>query len=147
MRRGLIGQNVRRDVAPQQFGKHIGNIAHQPYGQRPVVCPGIERPFEGHVEIVGHPVAVSGASPAFDSGTIHVNAQKRGFVKRRRQRLRPAHAAEPTGHDQPALQRGPKVLSSAGGERFVGALENALGADVNPASGGHLAEHRQSHRF
>ena len=37
----------------------------------------------------------------------------------------------------------PKCLSGRTGKRLVGALQDALGADVDPASGGHLAVHHQ----
>jgi hypothetical protein len=37
-----------------------------------------------------------------------------------------------------------EVLASARGEGLVGALHDALGADVDPRAGGHLAVHRQA---
>ena len=36
------------------------------------------------------------------------------------------------------------MLAGCGGESFVGALQNSLRADVNPAAGGHLAVHHQA---
>ncbi len=39
-----------------------------------------------------------------------------------------------------------EMLAAGGGERFVGALQNSLRADVDPASGGHLAVHHQARR-
>ena len=38
----------------------------------------------------------------------------------------------------------PKWRARERGERFVGALQDALRADVDPAAGGHLAVHRQA---
>jgi hypothetical protein len=40
-----------------------------------------------------------------------------------------------------------EVLLAGRGERLVGALEDSLRADVDPAPGGHLAEHRQPERL
>ena len=36
------------------------------------------------------------------------------------------------------------MLAARFGKRLIGALHNALGADVNPRPGGHLAIHRQT---
>ena len=78
---------------------------------------------------------------------IHVDAEERGAVHRGGQRLRAAHAAQAAGHDQPAGQRAAEVLPGALGEGLVGALQDALGADVDPRAGGHLAVHREPQRF
>ncbi len=56
----------------------------------------------------------------------------------------PPSPAETTS--RPA-RRAAEVPARAGGERLVGALQDALRADVDPAAGGHLAVHRQAHRF
>ena len=37
------------------------------------------------------------------------------------------------------------MLSATSGESFIGPLQNALGADVDPASGRHLSIHGQTH--
>src|SRR5207237_3752915 len=67
---------------------------------------------------------------------------------RPRERLRPAHPPEPGCEDGPARKiRRPEMAYARGRERLVRALEDSLGADVDPAPGGHLAVHRQSHRL
>ena len=43
-----------------------------------------------------------------------------------------------------AGERAVEALGRDGGERLVGALQDALGADVDPRAGGHLAVHRQA---
>ena len=48
----------------------------------------------------------------------------------------------PETSEAPA-QRAAEVLAAAGGEGLVGALQDPLGADVDPGAGGHLAEHHQ----
>ena len=64
-------------------------------------------------------------------------------VHRHGERLRAAHAAEAGGHDEPAGQRAAEVAPRQLGERFVRALQDALGADVDPAAGRHLSVHRE----
>ena len=63
------------------------------------------------------------------------------------ERLRAAHAPEAGGEHEAAGQRAAEVLPRAGAERLVGALQDPLGADVDPGAGRHLAIHRQPHRF
>ena len=62
---------------------------------------------------------------------------------RDRDRLRRAHPAEPGGHDQPPGERAAEVLARDLGERLVGPLQDALGADVLPAAGGQAAPREQ----
>ena len=76
---------------------------------------------------------------------IDVDARKAAAVHGGGQRLRSAHAAQARGDDQPARQRAAEVLPGARGEGLVGALQDALGADVDPGAGRHLAVHRQAH--
>ena len=59
------------------------------------------------VEIVGHHVAVAGLDAPADAARIDVDAEKCGPVHGRGQRLRPAHAAEAAGDDQPARRAMP----------------------------------------
>ena len=60
------------------------------------------------------------------------------------QRLRAAHAAEAGGEHEPALERAAEVLARGLREGLVGALQDALGADVDPGARGHLAVHHQA---
>ena len=53
-----------------------------------------------------------------------------------RDRLRRAHAAQAAADDQSTAQAAAEVLARHLGERLVGALEHALGADVLPAARG-----------
>ena len=61
----------------------------------------------------------------------------------RRERLRAAHSAEAGGQDPLALEVAAIMLAAHFGEGLVGALDDALRADVDPAAGGHLAVHHQ----
>ena len=61
-----------------------------------------------------------------------------------RQRLRAAHAAEPGGQDPLALEVAAIVLAAGLDEGLVGALNDALRADVDPRAGRHLAVHHQA---
>ena len=86
-----------------------------------------------------------------DARLVDVDADRDTVVHRHRQRLRAAHAAEPGGQRDRAGERAPALgvptggreLVGHGGEGLEGALEDPLGADVDPRAGGHLAVHRQ----
>ena len=65
-------------------------------------------------------------------------------AKRGRQRLRAAHAAQAGGEDPAAGHAAAEVLAAGLGEGLVGALHDALGADVDPRAGRHLAVHEQA---
>ena len=78
---------------------------------------------------------------------VDVDAQGDAVVHRDRQRLGPAHPAEPGGQRDRAGQRAAEPPASDLGEALVRALEDPLGADVDPRPGRHLAVHRQPHRL
>ena len=75
---------------------------------------------------------------------IDVDAQRHAVVHRDRQRLGAAHAAEAGGERDRAGQRAAEAAPADLGEALVGALEDPLGADVDPRAGRHLAVHRQA---
>jgi hypothetical protein len=93
-------------------------------------------------------VQVARLESALDPRRIDLDAQDRRTGKRRRQRLRAAHPAEPGGEDRAPGEVGrAEVLLGSRHERLVGALQDPLAADVDPAAGRHLAEHRQAKRL
>ena len=67
-----------------------------------------------------------------------------GAGEARGQRLRAAHAAEAGGEDPAAGQVAAVVLAAGLDEGLVGALHDALAADVDPRARGHLAVHHQA---
>ncbi len=103
-----------------------------------------ETPLDGGVEIDGQLVQVAGRHPPLEPPPRHVDDQAHPAVERHGQRLRPAHPAAPAGDGQRAAQGAPELLVGDGRERLVGALQDPLGADVDPRPGGHLPVHRQA---
>ena len=65
-------------------------------------------------------------------------------VHRHGQRLRTAHAAQPRGEGDRAGQGAAEPLLRNRAEGLVGALQDALGADVDPRAGRHLPVHHQA---
>ena len=87
----------------------------------------------------------SGARPGGRSRVaVDVDDQADAVVQGHGERLRAAHAAAAAGQGQRAGQGAAEPLRGDRGERLVGALHDALGADVDPRAGGHLAVHGQA---
>jgi len=83
-----------------------------------------------------------------DARGIHLDAQDRRARHRPCQRLRAAHPAEAGGQDRAAGKvGGAEMRLTRRGEGLVRALQDSLGADVDPAPGGHLAVHREAERL
>src|SRR5579864_4334291 len=100
--------------------------------------------FHGVVEIARDAIAITTLDAAPDALRIGFDAQKSRAIHGGGKWLRATHAAHAAGDDQPARQRSAKVPARSGSESFVRALQNALRADVDPASGGHLAVHDEA---
>ncbi len=147
VRRGLVGDDVDLDAAAQQFGEHVGGVALDPDRETPSFGPGGKHPCHGVVEVIGDLVEIAGLQPALDPLGINVDAKRHAVVHGDRQRLGTTHPAESAGQGQRAGQRSAEALLGDGGEGLIGPLEDALGADVDPRAGGHLAVHHQTGRF
>ncbi len=93
--------------------------------------------FHGDVE-------VARVQPPLDARAVHLHHDDHALVHGRGQRLRAAHAAEAGGDDEPSRERAAEVLTRGLRERLVGALQDALRADVDPRARGHLAVHHQA---
>ena len=99
------------------------------------------------VQGVGPHVQVAVLDAALDGARVAVDADRDAVVHGDGERLGAAHAAEPGGQGDRPGEGAAELLRGDGGERLVGALEDALGADVDPRTGGHLAVHGQPERL
>ena len=147
VRRGLVGDHVDRGARGQQLGQDVGGVAEQPDRQRPPGVPGGHRPAHRVGRVLGPLVQVAVLDPAVDPGRVAVDADRHAAVHRHRERLGTAHPAQPGGQRDRAGQAAAEPLGRDRGERLVGALQDALGADVDPRAGRHLAEHGQPERL
>src|SRR5690606_2652804 len=98
----------------------------------------------GGVGGVGHRVEVAVLDAALQPGRVDVDHQAHAAVERDGERLGPAHTAAAAGDGERAGEGAAEPLVGDRGERLVGALEDALGADVDPRARGHLAVHDQA---
>ena len=82
--------------------------------------------------------------PAADPRLVALDADGDAVVHGDRQRLGATHAAEAGGHRDGPGEGAPEALVRDGGEGLERALQDALGADVDPGPGGHLAVHGET---
>ena len=99
---------------------------------------------QGRVQVVGPLVQVAGLEALLDAGAVHLHAEGHAPVHGDGQGLGAAHAAQAGGEGPGAGEGTVEVLAGGLGEGLVGALDDALAADVDPAAGGHLAVHHQA---
>ena len=132
MGRGLIGDDVGRHSPAQQFGDDRCCIAHDAYREGPAVVLGLEHAVDRIVEIVGDLVEVAGLDAALQARAVDVDHEADALVHRDGQWLGAAHASAPGGDREGAGERAAEALGRDRGEGLVRALEDALGADVDP---------------
>ena len=144
MRGGLVGDDVDRRVLLEQRGEHLGRVAEHADRQRLARVARLDGERHGVLERVGLHVEVAVLDAALDPALVDVDADRDAVVHRHGERLGAAHAAEAGGQRDGAGQGAVEPLVGDRGEGLEGALEDALGADVDPRAGGHLAVHRQA---
>ena len=142
---GLVGDDVHLYPAAHDLGEHLRRIAQQPDAQRLALVLRCLAPLQRLIQAGGRFVEVGRLQPALDAVRVDLDDQPHALVEGDRQRLGAAHAPQPRRQRQRARQRAAEVALGAGRQRLVGALQDALGADIDPAAGGHLAVHRQPH--
>ena len=143
VRGGLIGDQVGLDPARDQLGQDLGGVAEQADRNRFALGGRLLDRLQRIIEIVGFLIEVAGLHAALDPGRPAFDGQHGGAGHGRGQRLRPAHAAQAAGQ-HPLAAEVPAVVPAPGlDEGLVGALDDPLGADVDPGAGGHLAVHHQ----
>ena len=148
VRSRLIGDEVEGLSAPRELRHDFRGISEQADRQRPTLRGRSPNTSEGVVDGVDGLVEVARVQAALNPCGIDLDAEHRGSGHRPGKRLRAAHAAQARRQDRPAREVGrAEVLLAGGGEGLIRALEDSLGADVDPAPGRHLPEHRQPERL
>ena len=141
MRRGLVGDHVRPDAAADHFGQDLGAVAEQADRLRlAVLGPALDH-RQRLVEARGLLVEIAGAQAEIDRVRVALDGEAGGAGHHRGERLGAAHAAEAAGQHPFALEIAAIVLAAGLDEGLVGALHDALRADIDPGAGRHLAVH------
>ena len=97
------------------------------------------------IEIVGRLVAIARGDAPVDARLVDLDHQGRCACELAGQRLRAAHAAAARGQQQPPGERATEMRAPDRHEGLVGALQDALAADVLPGAGGHARHDGEAH--
>ena len=141
---GLVGDHVRAHAALDQFRQDFSRVAQQGDGDRLAFLGVFGDAGQRVVEVGGLLVDIAAVQAEIDADLLAFDVQRAGTGQGCGQRLSAAHAAETCGQDPTAFEVIVVVLATGFDEGFVGALDDALAADVDPAAGGHLAVHGQA---
>ena len=144
VRRGLVGDDVGLEAATQELHVDLRGVAHHADRCRGLRLTGGFGPGDRLIEACRRLVEIARLQPALDPRRIHLDAEGDALVHGHCQRLRAAHPAETTGEDDSAAQAAVELLGGQRAEGFIGSLQDALAADVDPAAGGHLSVHDQA---
>ena len=145
--RGLVGDDVDGGAAGQEAREDVGGVAEQADGQGLALVAGFCGASERVVYVARLLVQVAELDPPADAGLVALDADDHAAIHRHGQRLGTAHASQPRGQGDRALERSAESFGRYRGEGLVGALQDALGADVDPRARGHLAVHGQAERL
>ncbi len=146
---GLVGDDVDLGglIAVEDEGEDLGGVADESDRERLLVPLRLDDLGQCGVEVGLDLVEVALGLPAVEAGPVDVDDEAGAAVEGDRERLGAAHAAATGGDRQGSCERPVEALAGDRGEGLVGALEDALGGDVDPRAGGHLAVHHQAFGF
>src|SRR5476651_794339 len=141
---GLVGDHVRAHATADHFRQDFCRVAAQGDGDGLAFCAVFLEAGEGVVQIHRLLIDIAGFQTEIDAALLAFDVQRAGTGQGCGQWLCAAHAAQACSQNPTAFQAAVVVLATGFDEGFIGALNNALAADVDPAAGGHLAVHGQA---
>ncbi|RMU34474.1 hypothetical protein ALP30_01526 [Pseudomonas syringae pv. primulae] len=141
---GLVGDHVRAHAATDHFRQNVCCVATQSDGNGFALGGVFGDACQCVVQIRRLFVDIAGLDAEIDAALLAFDVQRAGPGQCRGQRLCATHAAQACGQHPATFEVAVIVLATGFDEGFVGALNDALAADVDPAAGGHLAIHRQA---
>jgi hypothetical protein len=141
---GLVGHAVRAHPAPDQFRQDVGGIAEQCDGFCLASLRVLRDARECVIKVGGLLIDIARLQAEIDAGLAAFDVEAAHARQRCGEWLRATHATQACGEQPLAPQRTAVVLATHFDERFIGALHDALAADVDPAAGGHLPVHHQT---
>ena len=148
MRRGLVGDQIGLDAALlcafDQLGQNLRRIAKQADGHRFTALTVMFNQRQRVVQILRLFVQIACAQAKINAALLALDVQRHRARERRRQRLCATHTAQTGGQNPTPRPVAAKMLTPRLDKGLIRALHNALRANVNPATGGHLAVHEQS---
>ena len=144
VRRRLVRHGVRPDTELHHLRQDLCGVAEQAHRHGFFTASRLVDDLHRVGQGLSACIEITGAQAHVDAVGLAFDRQHRGAGHRRRQWLRTAHAAETGGQYPAAAEIAAVMLASHFDKGFVGALHDALAADVDPRSGRHLAVHHET---
>ena len=141
MSRRLVGDDVDRFVVVHERLEKLDGVGFDSDRLGHAVALGQPGQPDGIVDVRGDHVEVARLDPPVQAGGVDVGADDDPAIHGHGQRLGPAHTADAGRQRQGPGQGSAETLGGDRREGLVGALQDALGADVDPRSGCHLPVH------
>ena len=139
----LVGHDVGCHAVGQQAGQGVGRVGDQSHRQRPPGCARLGAAAQRIGVAVGDHIEIAGLHAASGPLAVDLDAKGHPSVHGDGQGLGAAHPAQSGRHGEGSRQRSAESLAGDGREALVGALQDPLGADVDPRARRHLPEHGQ----
>src|SRR5690606_28605466 len=117
-----------------ELGVNVGGVGNQPHGGGPMRLDRIADHGERRIEIGGDVLEVADLPAPRGARRIDLDAKDRGARHAAGERLAAAHAAEAGRQDEAAGKTAAEALLGNAHEDFVGALDDALAADILPGA-------------
>ena len=147
VRWSLIGDDVGDAFSLEQFAGYGCAVFHDADADRFPLFQTIVNPFECFIEGIRCPVKIAFTPLVLGLFWINLGDEDASIIHCSRKGLRSAHIAKPGRENPFSSQAGClEMFPCASAEGFVGALQDALGTDINPASGSHLSVHGEPHQ-
>ena len=141
---GLVGQQVGADAAREHFGQDFGRVTEQADRDGFLVGAALLDDRHGFLDRRGRDIQIAGAQAHLDAAQLAFDRQAGRAGHDGGERLRAAHAAQARRQQPFAVEAAAMMLAPHLDERLIGALHDALGADIDPATRSHLAVHGQT---
>ena len=140
----LVRQCIRFNAALQQLGKNVCNITEQPDRNRVFLRNRFVDQRQCLIQRLGTAIQVASFKAFVDAVRLAFNSKHRCAGHRSGERLCTTHAAQSGGQNPLAGQVAAEMLAAHFDKRFISPLHDALAADVDPRTRGHLAKHHQA---
>ncbi len=141
---GLVGDEVGREANLDHLWQNLGSISHQANGDSLARRLRLTGHGDGFIERTSGFVEIARFEAPLNTRGVDFDADADATGEFNRKRLRATHASEASGHGDGSCKGVVEVALCCPLEGLVGPLQDALGADVNPGAGGHLAVHHEA---
>ena len=139
MRGGLVGDDIGNDAACVERRQKLGRVAAEPERQSALFALRGANRGERRIQRMCFGIEVAVGDAPVDPRLVDVDAEDHSFGHLAGERLCAAHAAQSRRQDEAPEKAAAEMPLGDPHENLIGALNDALRADVLPVTGGQAA--------